>query len=48
MAEFDAEEHSSPIKSPWQLVIVVVLAFAVLVTLIVMLTPTSTRRWTTC
>ncbi|MGH8661010.1 MAG: c-type cytochrome [Burkholderiales bacterium] len=38
MADFHVEEHSSPIKSPKQLVIVVVLAFAVPITLIVMLT----------
>ena len=38
MAEIHVEEHSSPIKTPKQLVIVVVLAFAVPITLIVMLT----------
>ena len=38
MAEIHIEEHSSPIKTPKQLVIVVVLAFAVPITLIVMLT----------
>ena len=48
MAEFHVEEQSSSIKTPRQLVIVVVLAFAVPITLIVMLTPTSTRRWITC
>jgi cytochrome c5 len=37
MAEIHIEEHSSPIKTPAQLVIVVVLAFAVPITLIVML-----------
>ena len=37
MAEFRVEEHSSPIKTPRQLVIVVVLAFAVPITVIVML-----------
>ena len=37
MAEIHIEEHSSPIKTPKQLVIVVVLAFAVPITLIVML-----------
>jgi cytochrome c5 len=37
MAEIHVEEHSSPIKTPKQLVIVVVLAFAVPITLIVML-----------
>jgi cytochrome c5 len=37
MAEIHIEEHSSPIKTPRQLVIVVVLAFAVPITLIVML-----------
>jgi hypothetical protein len=35
MAEIHIEEHSSPIKTPRQLVIVVVLAFAVPITLIV-------------
>jgi cytochrome c5 len=38
MAEVHAEEHGSLIKTPKQLVIVVVLAFAVPITLIVMLT----------
>ena len=38
MAEIHIEEHSSPIKTPQQLAIVVVLAFAVPITLIVMLT----------
>ncbi len=38
MAQHPVEEHSSPIKTPRQLLIVVVLAFAVPVTLIVMLT----------
>ena len=38
MAEIHVEEHSSPIKTPQQLVIVVLLAFAVPITLIVMLT----------
>ena len=38
MAEIHIEEHSSPIKTPTQLAIVVVLAFAVPITLIVMLT----------
>ena len=38
MAEPHAEEHGSLIKTPKQLVIVVVLAFAVPITLIVMLT----------
>ena len=38
MAEVHVEEHHSPIKTPKQLVIVVVLAFAVPITLIVMLT----------
>jgi cytochrome c5 len=38
MAEIHIEEHSSPIKTPKQLAIVVVLAFAVPITLIVMLT----------
>ena len=37
MAEIHIEEHSSPIKTPKQLVVVVVLAFAVPITLIVML-----------
>ena len=37
MAEIHIEEHSSPIKTPQQLIIVVVLAFAVPITLIVML-----------
>jgi len=36
--ENHAEEHSSPIKTPRQLIIVVVLAFVVPITLIVMLT----------
>lgn len=38
MAEIHVEEHASPIKTPQQLVIVVLLAFAVPITLIVMLT----------
>ena len=38
MAEIHIEEHASPIKTPKQLVMVVVLAFAVPITLIVMLT----------
>jgi hypothetical protein len=38
MAEIDVEQHSSPIKTPQQLLIVVLLAFAVPITLIVMLT----------
>ena len=38
MAEIHIEEHSSPIKTPQQLAIAVVLAFAVPITLIVMLT----------
>ena len=38
MAEIHVEEHSSPIQTPKQLIIVVVLAFAVPITLIVMLT----------
>ena len=38
MAEIHVEEHSSPIQTPKQLLIVVVLAFAVPITLIVMLT----------
>jgi cytochrome c5 len=38
MAEIHVEEHSSPIKTPQQLFIVVLLAFAVPITLIVMLT----------
>ncbi len=38
MAEIHVEEHSSPIKTPRQLLIVVLLAFAVPITLIVMLT----------
>jgi cytochrome c5 len=38
MGEIHIEEHSSPIKTPKQLAIVVVLAFAVPITLIVMLT----------
>ena len=38
MAEIQVEEHASPIKTPKQLVIVVVLAFAVPIVLIVMLT----------
>ena len=37
MAEIHVEEHSSPIKTPRQLLIVVLLAFAVPITLIVML-----------
>jgi len=37
MSEIHIEEHSSPIKTPKQFVIVVVLAFAVPITLIVML-----------
>ena len=38
MAENHPEEHSAPIKTPKQLIIVVVLAFAVPIALIVMLT----------
>jgi len=38
MAEIHVEDHSSPIQTPKQLVIVVVLAFAVPIVLIVMLT----------
>ncbi len=38
MAEIKVEEHSSPIRTPKQLVIAVVLAFAVPIALIVMLT----------
>jgi cytochrome c5 len=38
MAEIHIEEHSSPIKTPLQLVVVIVLAFAVPIALIVMLT----------
>jgi len=38
MAEIHVEEHASPIKTPRQLLIVVLLAFAVPITLIVMLT----------
>jgi cytochrome c5 len=38
MAELHVEEHASPIKTPRQLLIVVLLAFAVPITLIVMLT----------
>ena len=38
MAENHTEEHSSPIKTPKQLIIVVVLAFVVPIALIVMLT----------
>jgi cytochrome c5 len=37
MADIHIEEHASPIRTPKQLVIVVVLAFAVPITLIVML-----------
>lgn len=37
MAEIHVEEHASPIKTPGQLLIVVLLAFAVPITLIVML-----------
>jgi cytochrome c5 len=37
MAEIHVEEHASPIKTPRQLLIVVLLAFAVPITLIVML-----------
>jgi cytochrome c5 len=37
MAEIHIEEHSSPIRTPQQLIVVVVLAFAVPITLIVML-----------
>ncbi|MBI2295338.1 MAG: cytochrome c5 family protein [Betaproteobacteria bacterium] len=37
MAEIHVEEHSSPIKTPKQLVIVILLAFLVPITLIVML-----------
>jgi cytochrome c5 len=37
MAEIHVEEHSSPIKTPKQLIIVVVLAFAIPITLIAML-----------
>lgn len=37
MSEIQVEEHSSPIKTPKQLIIVVFLAFAVPITLIVML-----------
>ena len=38
MAENQSEEHSAPIKTPKQLIIVVVLAFVVPIALIVMLT----------
>ena len=38
MAEKHTEEHSTPIKTPGQLIVVVVLAFAVPIALIVMLT----------
>src|SRR5688572_30963921 len=38
MAEPHTEEHSSPIKTPFQLIAVVVAAFVVPITLIVMLT----------
>jgi cytochrome c5 len=38
MAEHHPEEHSSPIKTPFQLIAVVVAAFVVPITLIVMLT----------
>ena len=38
MEEIHVEEHASPIKTPKQLIIVVVLAFAVPIALIVMLT----------
>ena len=38
MAEHHTEEHSSPIKTPFQLIAVVVAAFVVPITLIVMLT----------
>lgn len=38
MSEVKIEEHSSPIKTPKQLIIVIVLAFVVPITLIVMLT----------
>ena len=38
MSEKHAEEHSTPIKTPAQLIVVVVLAFVVPITLIVMLT----------
>jgi cytochrome c5 len=38
MPEIHIEEHSSPIKTPLQLVVVVVLAFVVPITLIVMIT----------
>ena len=38
MAEIHVEEHASPIKTPRQLLVVVLLAFAVPITLIVMLT----------
>jgi cytochrome c5 len=38
MAEVHVEEHASPIKTPQQLLIVVLLAFAVPIALIVMLT----------
>src|SRR5262245_37222273 len=37
MAEFHTEEHSSPIKTPLQLIAVVVAAFLVPITLIVMI-----------
>jgi cytochrome c5 len=43
MAEYHVEEHSSPIKTPKQLLVAVVLAFAVPITLIVMITQLVTR-----
>jgi len=39
-----SEEHSSPIKTPKQLVIVVLLAFLVPITLIVLITQFVTSR----
>ena len=53
MAEIHIEEHSSPSKTPKQLVTIVVLAFAVPITLIVTLVQLVTsgadlaRRWIT-
>ena len=43
MSEIHVEEHSSPIKTPKQLIIVVFLAFAVPITLIVMLSQLVTN-----
>lgn len=44
MAEIHVEEHSSPIETPQQLVSAVLLAFAVPIALIVMLTQLVTSQ----